>query len=371
MGMYDNYCPEPRKRKDYSISEVEKKYSNLELSRLILYNIIYNYPPPKIFPDRLCSECNKNKVTEKSQLSQNTECLDCYIKEKKKNYDCILKIIEEEELTFEGDCMIDNKLYLGNIRSSFLKEDLKKIGITHILMIGYYMTPIYPNDFIYENIEINDFKNENILQHLVKGIKFIEESNICYTHCQVGRSRSASFVIAYIMYKNKIHFSKAFDYVRKKRRIAFPNEGFQWQLEDFDIILNNFDYNLEKCDEFIRDFFENRKKLEESEKDYLEKKRLLEKEKVSLNNYSDSEEESDEEQNSKDNNNDVDENKENNENEKEIENKIEKEMELELNNNNKNNENIKDLENKIEKNMEEEKIKYEKANEEKFEDENK
>ena len=279
MGLYPSYCPEPRKRKDYSISEIEKKYSNLELSRLILYNITYNYPPPKIFPDRLCSECNKNKVPEKYQLSQNTECLDCYIKEKKKNYDYMLKILEEEKLTFEGDCMIEDKLYLGSIRSSFLKEDLKKLGVTHILMVGYYMTPIYPNDFIYENIEINDFRNENILEHLIKGIKFIEESKVCYTHCQVGRSRSASFVIAYIMYKNKIHFSKAFDYVRKKRRIAFPNEGFQWQLEDFDIILSNFDYNLEKCDEFIKDFFENKKKLEESGKEYLSKKKDYQKKK--------------------------------------------------------------------------------------------
>ena len=84
---------------------------------------------------------------------------------------------------------------------------------------------------------------------------------MCYTHCQLGKSRSASIVIAYIMYKNKLHFSDAFDFVRSKRGYAFPNEGFQWQLEDFDIILSNFDYDLDKCDEFIRNYFENKENI--------------------------------------------------------------------------------------------------------------
>ena len=291
MGLYQDFTPKPRKRHDYQISEIEKKYSNIELSRLILYNLIHNYHPGIIFPERLCTECNKNVIPERFQLSQNTECLDCYLIEKKKNYDYILQIINEEPLEFEGDCILENKLYLGSIRSSFLKDDLKKLGITHILMVGYYMTPIYPDDFIYGNIEINDNANENILQYFTTAIKFIEESDICFTHCQVGKSRSAAFVMGYIMYKKKIHFDKAFDFVRQKRRIAFPNEGFQCQLEDFDIILSNFDYDLEKCDEFIKNFLENRKNLEESEKDYLEK-RFEEKHKEKLGGYSDSESDS-------------------------------------------------------------------------------
>ena len=140
-------------------------------------------------------------------------------------------------------------------------------------MVSYFVTPIFPDDFVYENIQINDNTSENILQHLVKGLKFIDESKICYTHCQLGKSRSAAFVIAYVMYKNKIHFSEALDFVKEKRAVAFPNQGFQWQLEDFDIILFNFDYDLDKCDEFIKSYFDNREKLIESEKDFLEKRK--------------------------------------------------------------------------------------------------
>jgi hypothetical protein len=139
-------------------------------------------------------------------------------------------------------------------------------------MVGYFMTPIFPNYFAYKNIKVNDSNNENILIYLVKGIKFIEESKIGYVHCQLGKSRSASIAMAYVMYKNKIHFAEAFDFVKDKRYIVYPNESFQWQLEDFDIILTHFNYDLDKCDEFIRNFFENRERLRESEKDFLEKK---------------------------------------------------------------------------------------------------
>ena len=318
MGIYPTLYEEPKKRNDYTKEEIEKKYSNLELSRLILYNLIHNYAPLRIFPERLCFECGKNKISERFQLSDNSECQDCYEKEKKRNYDYMLKIISEEKLEFEGDCIIENKLYLGSIKSSFIKEELKKLGITHILMVGYYMTPIYPNDFIYGNIEVNDNSSENILQYLIEGIKFIEESKICYTHCQVGRSRSAAFVMAYVMYKNKMHFSKAFDLVRKKRHIAFPNEGFQCQLEDFDIILNNFDYDLDKCDEFIKDFMKKRKSLEESEKEYLEK-RFEDKKAERFGKYSESESEEEvENEDSKVDNNEI-KVKDNNEENKEIE----------------------------------------------------
>ena len=301
MGQYQTFQPPLRKREDYTKEEIEKKYSTEQLTRLVLFDSVYKYPPRIYIPNKLCFECGKNPITKEFQLSENRECLECYAILKKENYDYIMKCIAEGQYQFEGDCILENKLYLGGIKSSFLKEKLKKFGITHILMVGYFMTPIFPDDFKYENIEINDNQNENILKHLVKGIKFIEQSQICYTHCQLGKSRSASFVIAYVMYKNKMHFSEAFDFVKEKRPFAFPNEGFQWQLEDFDIILNNFDYDLKKCDEFIKNFLENRKNLEESEKEYLQK-RFDEKNKERLSNYSDSE--SDNCENCADDNND-------------------------------------------------------------------
>ena len=59
MGIYSDYTQLPKKRHDYSISEINKKYSKLELSRLILYNLIHNYHPRQYYPDRLCVTCKK------------------------------------------------------------------------------------------------------------------------------------------------------------------------------------------------------------------------------------------------------------------------------------------------------------------------
>ena len=340
MGLYQPIYRLPNKRNDYTISEIEKKYSDLELSRLILYNNIHNYSFRKYFPERLCSICNKNKVCEKYQLSDVIECEECYAVEKKKNFDYMLLIFAEENLVYEGNCIIENKLHLGNIRSSYLKDELKKLGVTHIFMVGYYMTPIFPDEFTYGNIEIDDNQHENILQYLIEGIRFIESSQVCFCHCQIGKSRSAAFVMAYVMYKYKMHFSKAFDFVRNKRRIAFPNEGFQCQLEDLDIIMSNFDYDLDKCDAFIKNYFEKRESLKESEKDYLEKRFI---EKINENNNSGSDD-SNENKNEEEEKNDAlndNEKKESNEKNNDVPNKEEQ--------NENNNDTNKTEEDKLEK----------------------
>ena len=267
------------------------------------------------------SFAKKNKTTEKLQISGFLLCDECYKKEKEDNFKEMLNIFSEKKLIFEGDIIIEDKLILGSIESSYLKDKLKELGVTHILMIGFFMTPIYPQDFIYENYEVNDYSNENILQYLVEGIRFIDNSKVCYCHCQLGKSRSASFAIAYVMYKNRIHFSKAFNFVKKKRKMIFPNEGFQCQLEDFDIILSNFDYDLNKCDEYIKKYLEERDEIRMKEKKYIINK-LQEQAEQGKRKYSDTDLDSDsdddkgkivfkmgdveeKEENNKDNNNDI------------------------------------------------------------------
>ena len=39
------------------------------------------------------------------------------------------------------------------------------------------------------------------------------------------------------MYKNKMSFTKAFEYVKKRRNIIDPNHGFIQQLKNFEKIL--------------------------------------------------------------------------------------------------------------------------------------
>ena len=47
-----------------------------------------------------------------------------------------------------------------------------------------------------------------------------------------GFSRSAIFVIAYVIFNNKLNFYKAYDFVYKKRSLINPNDSFIEQLKE-------------------------------------------------------------------------------------------------------------------------------------------
>lgn len=42
----------------------------------------------------------------------------------------------------------------------------------------------------------------------------------------MGISRSATIVIAYLMFAEKLHINKAFNFVKERRSMIDPNEGF-------------------------------------------------------------------------------------------------------------------------------------------------
>ena len=61
-------------------------------------------------------------------------------------------------------------------------------------------------------------------------------------HCYGGRSRSATFVIAYLLWKNNennspIKLQETLEFVKQKRSLVKPNEGFMKQLKDWEKVL--------------------------------------------------------------------------------------------------------------------------------------
>ena len=84
----------------------------------------------------------------------------------------------------------------------------------------------------YHHVTINDTEDDapTLASHLASAVEFIDThlsngTNV-YVHCMQGISRSASFVVAYIMHKTHCSFHEALDFVRTKRSIANPNPGF-------------------------------------------------------------------------------------------------------------------------------------------------
>ena len=60
----------------------------------------------------------------------------------------------------------------------------------------------------------------------------------------MGISRSPTIVISYLMYKEKMKFEEAYDFVKEKRKVISPNSGFQEQLKKFETILEENNYIL-------------------------------------------------------------------------------------------------------------------------------
>ena len=55
-----------------------------------------------------------------------------------------------------------------------------------------------------------------------------------FVHCYSGISRSATFVIAYLIEKLKIKYEDAYTIVKTKRNVICPNEGFMEQLRIYE-----------------------------------------------------------------------------------------------------------------------------------------
>lgn len=69
--------------------------------------------------------------------------------------------------------------------------------------------PLYPRDFTYKVISVNDTSNSSLLRHFPAAISFIKEGMSrggVLVHCFAGVSRSSSCVIAFLMQDKGLTF---------------------------------------------------------------------------------------------------------------------------------------------------------------------
>ena len=67
------------------------------------------------------------------------------------------------ETKSKPDLIID-KLYLGNLSCAENITHLQSLKISHILVAGNCLDQLYPNDFTYKQIFVNDYFTINIKQ---------------------------------------------------------------------------------------------------------------------------------------------------------------------------------------------------------------
>lgn len=145
-------------------------------------------------------------------------------------------------------------LYIGGLYALYQTDLIKAAGITHVLSVIDY-DPLLQERFSHLkhfHIRADDHPNANLLQYFEQGVRYIDEalgdvdSNTSasnggqkkqdhhggvFVHCAMGKSRSATLVVAYLIWKYKLDPVTALDQLCEGRPVCDPNPGFKEQLE--------------------------------------------------------------------------------------------------------------------------------------------
>ncbi|NXU72062.1 DUPD1 phosphatase, partial [Oreotrochilus melanogaster] len=139
-------------------------------------------------------------------------------------------------------------LYIGDEKTALDRYSLEKAGFTHILNAAHgernvNTGPEYYQDMTveYHGVEADDLPTFDLSQFFYSASKFIDnalqdERNKVLVHCAMGRSRSATLVLAYLMIYKNMSVVDAIEQVSRHRCIL-PNRGFLKQLRELDIAL--------------------------------------------------------------------------------------------------------------------------------------
>jgi len=108
---------------------------------------------------------------------------------------------------------------------------LREAGVSHIVnCAGLVCANHHEDSFAYLRLNLLDSTREDISATFYDALEFIhaavEAKSKVFVHCQHGVSRSATIVIAYLMWSQSLHYEEVLDIVREKRPTINPNIGF-------------------------------------------------------------------------------------------------------------------------------------------------
>jgi len=165
------------------------------------------------------------------------------------------------------------KLYIGGLYALYQTDLIRAAGITHVLSVIDY-DPLLEERFgdlklKHLHIRADDHPNENLLQHFEEAVRYIddalkevnedenkgigramskeqEQGGGVFVHCAMGKSRSATLVVAYLIWKYKLDSKTALDQLCEGRPVCDPNPGFKEQLEVWERMCKAGDENEKK-----------------------------------------------------------------------------------------------------------------------------
>ncbi|XP_054988104.1 dual specificity phosphatase 29 [Sorex araneus] len=140
------------------------------------------------------------------------------------------------------------KLYIGDEATALDRYGLQKAGFTHVLNAAHGRWnvdtgPDYYRDLPieYHGVEADDLPTFDLSVFFYSAAAFIDaalrsDCNKILVHCVMGRSRSATLVLAYLMIHRNMTLVDAIQQVAKNRCVL-PNRGFLKQLRELDLQL--------------------------------------------------------------------------------------------------------------------------------------
>ncbi|KAK4296970.1 hypothetical protein Pmani_030574 [Petrolisthes manimaculis] len=138
-------------------------------------------------------------------------------------------------------------LYLGPY-SAATKSRFKTLldhGITHIICVrqtieSHMVRANFPHKIKYLVLDMADNPTQNLIMYLGECRSFIDECLVsggkCLVHGNLGISRSAAIVVAYVMEKKNMTYKEALEFVQNRRYCINPNDGFKQQLREYEAI---------------------------------------------------------------------------------------------------------------------------------------
>lgn len=134
---------------------------------------------------------------------------------------------------------ITPQVYFGTFEDAKNENNLRKIGVTHIISL------IGPKHSIknmkHRHYPMNDYGRTDLKLVIKKLQNFVEESqkvgNKLFVHCQSGQNRSATVVLAFLMKCEYMSLKDAYRKVKKKRPVVQINKQYAKQLSALEVEL--------------------------------------------------------------------------------------------------------------------------------------
>lgn len=145
------------------------------------------------------------------------------------------KYLTEADLVYNvNNCNI----FIGNIfcvnNDFFFKKNNIKAIISFIDLKP--ISNLSVNDIKILNIEDEDIDISDHIYDIYNTIEnYVDKGLNILVVCFAGKSRSPTFVIAYVMLKNNMSYYDAYKIIHDKRHVISPNESFINQLKQLEI----------------------------------------------------------------------------------------------------------------------------------------